>query len=264
MSDYDQVRKGKLIFKGESSSSKSSKRKHKKHKKEKSEKRRRIVDPDAEKHGGWWKVTEVEQIVGSIAIQFGQSYVKALDNGLFTLGAPKTIGEGPSPEEILTASRNDTKISFKSGYGKYLRIEKDNTITGRSDAIGPLEEMEPVFENGKTAILTHNGNFLSVDPEDDALVALRKKVGAEEICTIRSCQPRELHDDSKDIPLEEKEDDLNQVEINYVKKFQKFQDHKLRISKEDKTALEKAKAEGLLHEALLDRRSKMKADRYCK
>lgn len=180
MSDYDQVRKGKLIFKGESSSSKH-KRKHKKNKKEKSEKRLKLVDPDAEKYGGWWKITKVEEITGNIAIQFGQSFVKALDNGLFTLGAPKTIGEGPSPEEILTASRNDNKISFKSGYGKYLRIEKDNTITGRSDAIGPLEEMEPIFENGKTAILTNNGNFLSVDPEDDALVALRKKVGAEEI-----------------------------------------------------------------------------------
>lgn len=182
MSDYDQVRKGKLIFKGESSSSKN-KRKHKKHKKEKSEKRLRIADPDSEKHGGWWKITKVEEITGNVALQFGQSFIKAMDNGLFTLGAPKTIGEGPSPEEILTASRNDNKISFKSGYGKYLRIEKDNTITGRSDAIGPLEEMEPVFENGKTAILTNNGNFLSVDPEDDALVALRKKVGAEEILT---------------------------------------------------------------------------------
>lgn len=262
MSDYDQVRKGKLIFKGESSSK--NKRKHKKHKKEKTEKRRKIVDPDAEKYGGWWKISKVEEITGSISIQFGQSFIKALDNGQFTLGAPKSIGEGPYPEEILTASRNDNKISFKSGYGKYLRVEKDNTVTGRSDAIGPLEEFEPVFENGKTAILTNNGNFLSVDPEDDALVALRKKVGAEEILTIRSCQPRELEDADADVPVEEKEDDLNLVEINYVKNFQKFQDHKLRVSKEDKTELEKAKEEGLLHEALLDRRSKMKADRYCK
>lgn len=48
------------------------------------------------------------------------------------------------------------------------------------------------------------------------------------------------------------------------RKFQKFQDKKLRINKSDHSELEKAKTEGNLHETLLDRRSKMKADRYCK
>lgn len=48
------------------------------------------------------------------------------------------------------------------------------------------------------------------------------------------------------------------------RKFQKFQDKKLRINNEDRSQLSKAKVEGTLHETLLDRRSKMKADRYCK
>uniref|UniRef100_A0A0K8TUK4 Protein FRG1 homolog n=1 Tax=Tabanus bromius TaxID=304241 RepID=A0A0K8TUK4_TABBR len=262
MSEYDNVRTGKLVLKGESKKSK--KRKHK-DKKDKDEKRRKtVVDEDAVRNGGWWKTSTASEITGCVAISFGERmYVKALDNGLFTLGAPHTIGEGPSPEEIFTAFPiNETKVAFKSGYGKYLKIEKDGVVTGRSDAVGSMEQWEPVFENGKMALQSETGHFMAIDPEDDACVALRKKVGEAEICTVRSCAPREdeVHDEE---PTEEK-GDLSQVEINYVKKFQKFQDKKLRINKEDVKELEKAKTEGNLHETLLDRRSKMKADRYCK
>jgi protein FRG1 len=38
----------------------------------------------------------------------------------------------------------------------------------------------------------------------------------------------------------------------------------MRINTESRDTLKAAKKEGALHEALLDRRSKMKADRYCK
>lgn len=182
---------------------------------------------------------------------------------MFTLGAPHTEGEGPAPEEILTAFKiNDNKVAFKSGYGKYLRVEKDGIVTGRSEAVGGMEQWEPVFEDGQMAILAANSNFLAIDPEDDALVCLRKKVGADEVLTIRSCAVLEKNT-SDDVPTEEK-GDLSQVEINYIKKFQKFQDKKMKINKEDKESLTKGKTEGNLHEVLLDRRSKMKADRYCK
>lgn len=48
------------------------------------------------------------------------------------------------------------------------------------------------------------------------------------------------------------------------KKFQKFQDKKLRVNESGVSELKRAREEGTLHETLLDRRSKMKADRYCK
>lgn len=60
-------------------------------------------------------MARVEEIKGNVCIGFGdRCYVKALDNGLFTLGAPHAEDEGPAPEEILTAfTINDTKIAFK-------------------------------------------------------------------------------------------------------------------------------------------------------
>ena len=98
--------------------------------------------------GGWWKVSAVSEITGTVAIQYGkQTYVKALDNGLFTLGAPHDEGEGPSPEEILTAFPvNETKVALKSGYGKYLGVDQKGMVIGRSDAVGAMEQWEPIFQ----------------------------------------------------------------------------------------------------------------------
>jgi len=98
--------------------------------------------------GGWWNARKFEDISGCVAIEFGeQSYVKCLDDGTFTLGAPHNQDEPPSPEEIFTAIRiNDDKIALKSGYGKYLGADKDGAVIGRADAVGAAEQWEPVFQ----------------------------------------------------------------------------------------------------------------------
>ena len=88
------------------------------------------------------------EVTGCCALEFGNHmYVKSLDDGTFTLGAPHKEGEPPAPEEIFTAIRiNDEKIALKSGYGKYLKVDKDGEVVGRSDAVGAPEQWEPVFE----------------------------------------------------------------------------------------------------------------------
>lgn len=39
------------------------------------------------------------------------------------------------------------RIALKSGYGKYLGINSDGLVVGRSDAIGSREQWEPVFQD---------------------------------------------------------------------------------------------------------------------
>ncbi|KAK0079073.1 hypothetical protein PV325_001754 [Microctonus aethiopoides] len=259
MSEYDKVKVGKLRLKGEKIKSK--KRKHKKQGKD--ERDSEVTDNDTIQHGGWWKIKNFSDITGTVAIEFGNnSYIKALDNGLFTLGAPHDEGDGPAPEEILTAFPiNETKIALKSGYGKYIGVDKKGHVIGRSDAVGAMEHWEPVFQDDKLAILGNNGCFLSVTDDDD-VACIKETAGPTEYICLRSIVQR-VDDPNKGVPTEE-QGSLNEVEINYVRKFQKFQDKKLRINNEDRSQLSKAKVEGTLHETLLDRRSKMKADRYCK
>lgn len=46
------------------------------------------------------------------------------------------------------------RIALKSGYGKYLGINSDGLVIGRSDAIGSREQWEPVFQ--EASVLKHS------------------------------------------------------------------------------------------------------------
>ncbi|CAF0715898.1 unnamed protein product [Adineta steineri] len=264
------VRGGKLSLKGVDDRSK----KRKKHSSSSSSKKQKPLNDNEEddgeqdyvQHGSWWKVSKFHEITGNVAIEFGtNSYAHSLDNGLFCVGPTRPFGEGPEQEQILTAIRiSDNKVAFKSGFGKYLAINKNGLVIGRSDAIGMREHFEPVFENGNLALSACNDKFIRFNDEGD-LVAMDDGATEVNFIQIRSNSKRILEKDQrqKELPAEE-QGSIRETELNYVKKFQKFQDKKLRINQGDVNELVEAKKTGTLHEALLDRREQMKADRYCK
>lgn len=270
MADYMAVKGGKLSFKGH---------KNKKSKKHKSHKRKHdgeVVTADAEslskadteKHGGWWEIKKHSQIPSNVAVEImSNCYMTALDSGGIAVGSPRDEGDEPDPTEIFTVIKvlDSSKVAFKSGYGKYLSIEANGKVVGRSEAMGPREQFEPVFQGEEMAINGCNNCFLSCD-EDGDIVCTSRTAGPGEMVKFRCNTSRDI-DPLAGLPKEER-GSVKDAEFNYIKKFQSYEDRRLErgggVSTEEKSHLKKAKKEGDLHECMLDRREKMKADRYCK
>ncbi|CAK9301503.1 unnamed protein product [Gordionus sp. m RMFG-2023] len=256
MSEYDRVITTKLKIKGH-------KRKRKQKLSENKKPEEDPIDEEIKKYDGWAQINIFEDIPGSVALEiFPKTYVSCLTTGLFGLGITHPDGEGPFPEEIFLATRiSDSKLALKTGFGKYLGIDRTGNLIGRADAISTLEQWEPVFEEGKMALLAANNCFLScADEEQEIFKCLNSKAGPSEMMKLRS---NFVKKEENLIPKEE-QGRAKDIELNYVQKFQSFQDRKLRISKEDVKQIKLAKTQGTMHETLLDRRERMKADRYCK
>lgn len=147
-------------------------------------------------HGGWWKVDKIEEIKSEVAIEFLPSiYARALDDGSIVLGDPHPPGEGPDDEEVFTSIHaSNNHIALKSGFGRYLSIDRQKQIVGLSEAIGEKELFFPVFESNETALSTYDNYFLGPDIEIDnfPIVAKSTIVSAGEKLSLRVRKEKNL------------------------------------------------------------------------
>ena len=117
MAEYKQVKIGKLKLKGSSSGKKS---KLKKRKRDRTDEGVEEEDEDAINHGGWWAIKEYAHLRScNVALQTHKgNFIKARDNGTLIAGEFHE-DQSPEVEEIFTLIKlSETKVAFKSGYGK--------------------------------------------------------------------------------------------------------------------------------------------------
>lgn len=224
---------------------------------------------DRNAHGGWWRVGRVEDLRELCVIEFEKHeycYVYSLDDGTFTIGT-RAPGKPPLPQEQLTPIPvNEKRFALKTGFGRYVTVEKDGLLRGCMEAYGPNETFEPVFQDGKCALQAIGVNCFISFNENEQLVAVDKAASEEHMLNIRCIRDKKAEAKKAKLNMLPKEEHgtLMEAERNYARKFQSWVGGSLLLAEEDKSKLRKARNEGTLHSTMLDRRQKMKNDKYCK
>ncbi|KAH9842749.1 FRG1-like family-domain-containing protein [Rhodofomes roseus] len=149
-----------------------------------------------------------------------------------------------------------------TGEGKFLSCDKHGLVSADREARGPQEEWTPVvFPDGMVAFQNIYEKYLAVDEVAGGTLALRgdsDEVGFAERfwVKIQSKYKREAHEEEK--KKEGVMDEGNVDEAGTNKMFQAWGAGRSVTSAEDKKELKRAKKEGRLAEAMLDRRAKLK------
>ncbi|GAA5968282.1 hypothetical protein JCM11641_003795 [Rhodosporidiobolus odoratus] len=173
------------------------------------------------------------------------------------------------------------KVTFRSGTGKFLSADEYGAVTADREARGLQEEwsLEESGE-GRLALKSAYGKFLSVDVVAGGKVELRadeESVGPGERWKVLMqgefvAKARKQYNDRNGIKTGSggRGDgltvvkDLAGAEVDAIKKYHHHaKGSDLVGTADDARALKRARKEGKLAEAMLDRRAKLKSDRYC-
>ncbi|KAG1803714.1 FRG1-like family-domain-containing protein [Suillus plorans] len=154
-----------------------------------------------------------------------------------------------------------------TGEGKFLSCDKHGIVSAFREARGPEEEWTPVIlPDGMVAFMNVYENYLSVDEVAGGSLQLRgdsEEVGFRERfwLKIQSKYKKEAHEEKKKREAGSELTVIDETSTNHM--HQAWGAGRSVVSQEDKKELKRARKEGRLAEALLDRRAKLKSDRFC-
>ncbi|GAA5834832.1 hypothetical protein JCM3766R1_003258 [Sporobolomyces carnicolor] len=181
------------------------------------------------------------------------------------------------------------KVTLRSGSGKFLAADELGQVTADREARGPqeewvIEETSPV-EEGKFVLKSMYGKYLGVDQVAGGKLELRcdsTEEGETERWRITMQgefvpKAKKQYNERNGIKTKESEGtygaassngltivgDLSTREKDSILRYQARGGRKYIGTEEDAKDLKRARKDGKLSEAMLDRRMKLKSDRYC-
>ncbi|GJN88545.1 hypothetical protein Rhopal_001511-T1 [Rhodotorula paludigena] len=180
---------------------------------------------------------------------------------------------------------SNDKVTFRSGGGKFLGCDEYGRVSAEREARGMQEEwtLEDAAAggsggaSGRMAIRSAYGKYLSVDVVAGGKVELRcdeEKEGATERWRVLMqgeyvVKAKQQFDQRNGIKTKPSAGytivtDLAGAEVDAIRKYHHHGRGSTSVgTAEDARELKRARKEGKLAEAMLDRRAKLKSDRYC-
>ncbi|KAJ1985191.1 hypothetical protein H4R34_000150 [Dimargaris verticillata] len=300
MSEYHAVRGHKLTFKGDKVKTKKKKPKDKKTRTvdDSQSSAADISSADATAHHAWTSVKTVHDLKGPVSIFFNSQPVRCLavdsDQGVVqgvmaqtnhgTLVDSLSMAQPEAVGHVLVAQRvrntgstsktadSDLKYTFKAFDGKYLSCDAAGTVTVDQLAVGPREMWTPVIRETGISLQSVYDTFLTVgfDPQHESSPTpwpVDCKTDQIGFCQtfVMKCQTRgrSLASTDPDAPTLASMDTAN-AEQESIKRYQSGRtSHPYMVTGHDRV-LKRARRDGKMAEALLDRRERQKSDRYCK
>ncbi|KAI3610764.1 actin-bundling protein [Moniliophthora roreri] len=174
---------------------------------------------------------------------------------------------------VTTRVAGSPTINIRSGTGegKFLSCDAHGIVSSDRDARGPQEEWTPIIlPDGMVAFQNIYEKYLGIDEVAGGTMQLRgdsDEVGFNERFWVKIQWKYK-----KEAGEENKKKSLKDSGLEGVTRIDESGTNKLHqawgagrsvVSAQDKKELKQAKKEGRLAEALLDRRSKLKSDRFC-